>query len=70
MTFVHMYTPKLSCMLQVRPISFDIVMSVCVVAYLLGLLIFLQGPAEAKNTLRDIFKGKSSKQLRSNKGKN
>jgi hypothetical protein len=54
-------------MMQVRPVSFDLAMLVCVLAYLLGLLVTLQGPAEAKNTLRDLFKGKMARQIRSSK---
>lgn len=42
----------------VRPITFDLAMSACVLAYLLALLVILQGWAQAQTTLLDIFRGK------------
>ena len=41
--------------------SFDLLMSVAVLAYLLGLLVVLQGPSEAQQTIAELFKGKGKK---------
>ena len=45
-------------MSQVRPVSFDLLITVCVLAYLLGLLIFLQGSKDAQKTIHEMFMGK------------
>jgi len=45
----------------VRPISFDMIYCVCVLTYLLGLLIFMQGTVEARNTIVELFKGRKRK---------
>lgn len=49
----------------VRPLSFDLAMSVAVCAYLLFLLVMLQGTQEAMKTLSEVFKGKGKKAKRS-----
>jgi len=52
---------------SVRPISFDLVMSVAVVCYLLFLLVLLQGPQEAMETLKNTFWRNQNKSRARNK---
>ncbi|KAJ1485458.1 hypothetical protein T484DRAFT_1945464 [Baffinella frigidus] len=52
---------------SVRPLSFDLSMTASVLAYLLALLLLLQGPAEAKKTLGELFQGDTKKYARSAK---